>query len=60
MRDGRIVVTEDLIRKVNQEAIEGKKYPRDVEIAAASRPRLTPEEINRVWAQVNGNQQVQH
>ena len=60
MNDGRIVITEDLICRVNQNAIDGKKYPREIEIAAASRPRLTREEINRVWAKVNGTQKEEH
>ncbi|MBQ7606509.1 MAG: hypothetical protein IJU76_00760 [Desulfovibrionaceae bacterium] len=54
MVNDRIVVTEDLIRRVNQAAIEGRKYPKEIMEAAARRPRLTAEEINRVWAKVNG------
>ncbi len=53
MVNDRIVVTEDLIRRVNQAAIEGRKYPKEIMEAAARRPRLTAEEINRVWAKVN-------
>lgn len=52
----RIVVTMDLIRRVNQAAIDGKRYPKEIMEAAARRPRLTAEEINRVWAKVNGTQ----
>ena len=50
----RIVVTEDLIRRANQAAIDGKKFSREIEDAAASRPRLTMDQINEVWAHVNG------
>ena len=60
MRGNRIVVTEDLIRRANQAAIDKKKFSKEIEEAAASRPRLTSEEINRVWAKVNGTTQANH
>ena len=50
----RVVVTKDLNLRANKNIIEGKRYPREIEEAAARRPRLTPEEINRAWAKVHG------
>lgn len=52
MNGSHIVVTEELIRRVNKNLIEGKRYPQDCVDAAARLPRLTPEQINGAWAKV--------
>ena len=51
----RVVITEDLVRRANQAAIEGKRYSRDIEDAAAKMPQLTADEINNAWASANGS-----
>lgn len=52
----RVVVTRDMILRANQNIIAGRRYSKEIEEAAACRPRLTPEEINRAWAKINVEQ----
>lgn len=50
----RNMVTDSLVRDANRAAIEGRDYAPHIKVIVERLPRLTAEDINNVWAKVNG------
>lgn len=46
-------ITPELVRKANKAAMDGKKYPPEIEAWASNMPKLSAKQINEMWARVN-------